>query len=67
MLEALSANPEVMETLMLRNPLLNQNDGGSNGIMHQQLRNMMPQLAAQMSQPAFRQMLTNPRALQIFV
>nr|CAH8867160.1 unnamed protein product [Trichobilharzia regenti] len=60
MLEAMSANPSVMENLIMNNPMISS----VNPNVRDQMRQMLPQLANQMSQPSFMNMLSNPRALQ---
>ena len=61
MLEAMSANPSVMENLIMSNPMV----AGVDPAVRDQMRQMLPQLANQISQPAFMNMLSNPRALQV--
>lgn len=60
MLEAMSANPSVMENLIMNNPMISS----VNPNVRDQMRQMLPQLANQINQPSFMNMLSNPRALQ---
>jgi ubiquilin len=60
MLEAMSADPSVMERLIMSNPMIASVDSG----VRDQMRQMLPQLANQLNQPAFVEMLRNPRAIQ---
>ncbi|CAH8597526.1 unnamed protein product [Heterobilharzia americana] len=60
MLEAMSANPSVMENLIMNNPMISS----VNPNVRDQMRQMLPQLANQINQPSFMSMLSNPRALQ---
>lgn len=61
MLEAMSANPSVMENLIMNNPMISS----VNPNVRDQMRQMLPQLANQINQPSFMNMLSNPRALQV--
>ncbi|KAF7233801.1 hypothetical protein EG68_09510 [Paragonimus skrjabini miyazakii] len=60
MLEAMSADPTVMENLIMNNPMIASVEPG----VRDRMRQMVPQLANQLSQPEFVNMLRNPRALQ---
>ncbi|THD23562.1 Ubiquilin [Fasciola hepatica] len=60
MLEAMSADPSVMENLIMSNPMIASVDPS----VREQMRQMLPQLTTQLNQPAFMDMLRNPRALQ---
>ncbi|CAH8653417.1 unnamed protein product [Dicrocoelium dendriticum] len=60
MLEAISADPSVMEGLIMNNPMIANVDSS----IRDRMRQMVPQLANQLSQPAFMNMLRNPRALR---
>uniref|UniRef100_A0A0X3P4F5 Ubiquilin-1 n=1 Tax=Schistocephalus solidus TaxID=70667 RepID=A0A0X3P4F5_SCHSO len=60
LLEAMSSNPETLELLMTNNPFFANADPNT----RTQMQRMIPQLARQMNQPGFRNMLTNPRALR---
>ncbi|VDN17791.1 unnamed protein product [Dibothriocephalus latus] len=62
MLEAMSSNPETLELLMSNNPFFASADPNTRS----QMQRMIPQLARQMNQPGFRNMLTNPRALRLY-
>uniref|UniRef100_A0A5K3FPG6 Ubiquilin n=1 Tax=Mesocestoides corti TaxID=53468 RepID=A0A5K3FPG6_MESCO len=60
--EAMLSSPETIEVLLSANPVW----GAANHdpATREQLRRMLPQLSAQMSQPGFLSMLSNPRALR---
>ncbi|VDP92299.1 unnamed protein product [Echinostoma caproni] len=60
MLEAMSADPSAMENLIMNNPMIASVDPS----VREQMRQMLPQLTTQLNQPAFMDMLRNPRALQ---
>nr|VZH97837.1 unnamed protein product [Spirometra erinaceieuropaei] len=59
-LDAMSSNPESLELLMTNSPFFANADPNTRA----QMQRMIPQLARQMNQPGFRNMLTNPRALR---
>lgn len=61
MLEAMSSDPSVMENLIMSNPMIASVDPS----VREQMRQMLPQLTTQLNQPAFMDMLRNPRALQV--
>lgn len=50
-----------MEELIMNNPMMSNVDTS----VRDQMRNMIPQLANQINQPGFMEMLQNPRALQV--
>ncbi|KAF8567117.1 hypothetical protein P879_08582 [Paragonimus westermani] len=60
MLEAMSADPTVMESLIMNNPMIASVEPG----VRDRMRQMVPQLVNQLGQPEFVNMLRNPRALQ---
>jgi len=59
MLQAMSSNPALADSLLASNPLV----AGNPALQHQ-LRSQMPQMLAQMQQPEMRNAMSNPRALQ---
>ena len=58
MLAALSADPNMANTLLQENPLL-----AGNPALQEQIRNMMPQFLQQLQNPDMQNVLTNPQAL----
>ncbi|KAG5441472.1 Ubiquilin-1 [Clonorchis sinensis] len=60
MLEAMSADPTVMENLLMSNPMVASVDPS----VRDRMRQMVPQLASRINQPGFVNMMRNPRALQ---
>lgn len=61
MLEAMGSNSNLMDSLISNNPMIANTDPA----VRDQMRQMIPQLASQVNQPSFMNMMSNPRALQV--
>jgi len=59
MMQSMAANPDLARNIMQQNPLLTANPQLGN-----QISAMMPQMMAQLQNPAFQSMMSNPRAMQ---
>ena len=59
MMQTMSSNPQLMQSMLDSNPLL-----AGNPALQEQMRNMLPQMAAQMSSPEMQSVFTNPQALE---
>lgn len=59
MMQTMSSNPQLMQSMLDSNPLL-----AGNPALQEQMRNMLPQMAAQMSSPEMQAVFTNPQALE---
>lgn len=58
MLQAMSADPSIANSIMQQNPLLSGNPG-----LQQQVRSMLPQFLQQLQNPEVQNLMTNPQAL----
>lgn len=59
MMQTMTSNPQLMRSMLDSNPLL-----AGNPALQEQMRNMLPQMAAQMSSPEMQAVFTNPQALE---
>lgn len=59
MMQSMSANPDLARNLLQQNPLY-----AANPQLGNQISQMMPQMMAQLQNPAVQNMMSNPRAMQ---
>jgi len=59
MMQSMSANPDLASNLLRQNPLY-----AANPQLGNQIAQMMPQMMAQLQNPAVQNMMSNPRAMQ---